>query len=78
MKPYILNLREERCPMALLRAKREHANSGGRGFIILIRDLSSMSDIVRFFEKHDIVVHVEERQDHYVLTVNNKRSYLDV
>lgn len=70
MKPYILNLREERCPMALLRAKREHANSDGGVFIILIRDLSSMSDIVRFFQKHNVAVQVEETQDHYVLTVN--------
>lgn len=71
MKPYILDLREERCPMALLRAKREYRNSIDRKLIIQIRDLSSKNDIVRFFQMQHVLVHIEEAPDHYLLVVNN-------
>jgi len=78
MKPYILDLREERCPMALLRAKKTCTNLRGDEFIIHIRDSNSMNDIVQFFDKQRISVFIEKKQYHYVLTVNSKRAYLDV
>lgn len=74
MKPYILDLREERCPMALLRAKRTCNKMDGAEFIIQIRDSSSMNDIVQFFIKQSISVYVEETLHHYVLTVNSMRA----
>lgn len=50
MKPNILDLRQERCPMALLLAKRHSVKlENGQSLLIHIADQSSMTDIVSFY-----------------------------
>ncbi len=73
MKPYTLDLREEGCPMALLLAKKAAGQLGDRELIIQIRDISSVKDIVRYFDKHKFSVQVENTKQHYLITVYNKR-----
>lgn len=77
MKPYILDLREEGCPMALLRAKRESRSLKTSTFIIQIRDAVSMQDIVRYFDKQGFFVQVEQTKSHFELTIDNKRAPQD-
>ncbi len=73
MKPYILDLREEGCPMALLLAKKKAAQLGDRELMIQIRDISSIKDIVRYFETHGFLVQTENIQQYYLITVYKKR-----
>ncbi len=52
MTPNILDLRQERCPMALLLAKRHSVKlEVGQSLIIYVSDNSSMKDIVTFLSK---------------------------
>lgn len=72
MKPYILDLCEEGCPMALLRAKRAGQMLNDRTLIIQIRETSSMKDIIRYFTNKAYSVRVETTEPFYVLTIDNK------
>ncbi|EGA71075.1 hypothetical protein VISI1226_21739 [Vibrio sinaloensis DSM 21326] len=70
MEPNILDLRQERCPLALLLAKR-HTNqlSHGQSCCVLIRDVSSMRDIEKFLQMHSFTLLTEEMDDHYRMHV---------
>lgn len=71
MEPNILDLRQERCPLTLLLAKR-HTNQlkVGEKCCILIRDSSSMSDIQKFLQKQSYEILLEEMDDYFLLYVN--------
>ncbi|TKF20480.1 sulfurtransferase TusA family protein [Vibrio genomosp. F6] len=70
MEPNILDLREERCPMALLLAKRRAILlQEGESLSIQISDTSSMQDIVSFLRlKQFDIVSVAHRSS-YTITV---------
>ncbi|MDW6017784.1 sulfurtransferase TusA family protein [Vibrio plantisponsor] len=54
MEPNILDLRQQRCPMALLLAKRHTAQlEAGDSVTILISDSSSFKDIESYLLKQD-------------------------
>lgn len=78
MEPYILDLRSEGCPMALLLAKRASKKEGAHGFKIYISDKSSMLDILRFLEKNHFSVHVEDDKKHHILTIIKMSTCSDV
>lgn len=69
MEPYILDLREEGCPMALLLAKRAGKTEGNRSLIIQVSDMSSQKDIIRYFDKCGFSVQVEAYNDYSTLTI---------
>lgn len=75
MKSHILDLREERCPLALLKAKRAWKSSDGNAFIIHIRDSVSKEDIVRFFRTNNVAVKVDKADCYYELTVNKREPF---
>ncbi len=51
MEPFILDLRQQRCPMSLLQAKRTRASlCDSTELRILSQDPSSVADMVRYFE----------------------------
>ncbi|PMH93219.1 oxidoreductase, partial [Vibrio splendidus] len=61
MTPNILDLRQERCPMALLLAKRHSVKlEVGQSLSIYVSDNSSMKDIVTFLSKqaYDVITEV--------------------
>ena len=74
MKPYILDLREQGCPMALLTVKRASRNLDNNKLIVQIRDISSKDDIVRYLHKQNFSVQVEQTKHHYELVVHNLES----
>lgn len=78
MKPDVLDLREEGCPMALLLAKRASKVMTQGELLIHIRDLSSMKDMVRYFDSHGFSVQVEDSEQDYILTINKMSTRSDV
>ena len=73
MKPNILDLRQERCPMALLLAKRHSVKlENGQSLLIHIADQSSMTDIVSFLSKHAFSVEIEACSGHHQIQVTKK------
>ncbi|WP_375751046.1 sulfurtransferase TusA family protein [Vibrio sp. HN007] len=74
MEPYILDLREEGCPMALLKAKRYSKSVGENEFVIYIADKSSLKDMIRYFDNNDFSVQVEEKLSHSTLTIIKKEN----
>ncbi len=73
-----LDLREQRCPIALLLAKRHViALTLGEKCTILVQDASSKSDIVRFLSQHSFQVDCVEFYNYYSLYVT-KGAKLDV
>ena len=73
-----LDLREQRCPIALLLAKRHVvALTLGEKCTILVQDASSKSDIVRFLRQHSFHVDCIELCNYYSLYVT-KGTKLDV
>ena len=73
MKPNILDLREERCPMALLLAKRYAARlENGQSLLIYISDMSSMKDIVSFLSQQAYSVEQKACSDFHQLQVIKK------
>ncbi|MDG3088833.1 sulfurtransferase TusA family protein [Vibrio hannami] len=74
MEPYILDLREERCPMALLKAKRYSKSVGKSEFIIHAVDRSSIKDMIRYFDNHNFFVQVDEKLNHSTLTIIKKEN----
>lgn len=74
MKPCILDLRSEGCPMALLRAKRFSRQHTGHPLIIYVTDNSSKRDIIRYFDKQNFRVQVDEQNMYSSLTVYTQES----
>ena len=74
MKPYILDLREQGCPMALLTVKRASRNLDNNKLIVLIRDVSSRDDIVRYLHKQNFSVQIEQKKHHYELVIHKLES----
>ncbi|GAB2655476.1 sulfurtransferase TusA family protein [Vibrio panuliri] len=73
-----LDLREQRCPLSLLLAKRHSmALVEGETLNILITDSSSKSDIVRFLSQHSFEVELKQCCDYYSLNVT-RGKVLDV
>ncbi|MGP8307341.1 sulfurtransferase TusA family protein [Vibrio sp. YIC-376] len=75
----LLDLREQRCPMALLLAKR-HTAEAFQGekqhhkLVIKVMDNSSKQDIVKYLNSQGYMVDCQPTSDHYTLTVFNKES----
>ncbi|MCG9676024.1 sulfurtransferase TusA family protein [Vibrio chagasii] len=78
MTPNILDLRQERCPMALLLAKRHSVKlEVGQSLSIYVSDSSSMKDIVTFLSKQAYVVMTEACSNYHHLLVTKKESQSD-
>ncbi len=80
MESMLLDLREQRCPLALLLAKR-HAAKCFQGektpfpqLVIQVSDSSSKQDIVNYLNTQGYMVACQPTSDHYTLTVCNKES----
>ncbi|MCG9597191.1 sulfurtransferase TusA family protein [Vibrio sp. Isolate25] len=70
MELNLLDLRQERCPMALLLAKRHtKALSEGQQTSIYVSDSSSLSDITSFLLKQSFELVCEELDGYYSLQV---------
>jgi TusA-related sulfurtransferase len=75
MTPNILDLRQERCPIALLLAKRHSVKlEAGQSLSIYISDNSSMKDIVRFLSKQAYTVFTEVCASYHHILVTKKES----
>ncbi|CAE6892274.1 Belongs to the sulfur carrier protein TusA family [Vibrio sp. B1ASS3] len=80
MESMLLDLREQRCPMALLLAKR-HAADVFQGetrkyhqLVIQVVDKSSKHDIVKYLLNQGYAVECQTSPEHFTLTVFNKES----
>ncbi|MCF8780868.1 sulfurtransferase TusA family protein [Vibrio sp. IRLE0018] len=75
-----LDLRQQRCPMSLLLAKRHSAElSEGSQLVIQVSDQGSMRDIVRYLQSRSFIVETKMEQDCYLLHITlNKESSYDV
>jgi TusA-related sulfurtransferase len=80
MESMLLDLRKQRCPLALLLAKRhtvaafEGENQQYHKLVIHVTDNSSKQDIVNYLNAQGYVVDCQPTSDHYTLTVFNKES----
>jgi len=75
MEPYTLDLCEERCPMALLKAKRFCAQlQPGEAVSILVTDKHSLHDMLRYFETHSFSVQRNESDRFSTLIVVRERQ----
>ena len=77
MTPNILDLRQERCPMALLLAKRHSVKlEVGQSLSIYVSDNSSMKDIVTFLSKqaYDVIAEVCSNYHHILVTKKELQS----
>ncbi|WP_135444108.1 sulfurtransferase TusA family protein [Vibrio tasmaniensis] len=77
MTPNILDLRQERCPIALLLAKRHSVKlEVGQSLSIYVSDNSSMKDIVTFLSKqaYDVIVEVCSNYHHLLVTKKELQS----
>ncbi|PTP71108.1 sulfurtransferase TusA family protein [Vibrio splendidus] len=78
MTPNILDLRQERCPMALLLAKRHSVKlEVGQSLSIYVSDNSSMKDIVTFLSKQAYDVITEVCSNYYHLLATKKELQSD-
>ena len=74
MTPNILDLRQERCLMALLLAKRHSVKlEVGQSLSIYVSDNSSMKDIVTFLSKqaYDVIAEVCSNY-HHILVIKKE------
>ncbi|KOO02118.1 sulfurtransferase TusA family protein [Vibrio nereis] len=73
MEPNILDLRQERCPLALLLAKR-HTNGlkVGEQCDILVCDASSMGDIKKYLQKQMVKFTCEELEGYFCMHVTKE------
>lgn len=73
MEPNILDLRQERCPLALLLAKR-HTNGVGIGeeIYILVSDPSSFSDIKKYLQKQMVKFSYEDLDGYFRMHVTKE------
>ncbi|MGR5235575.1 sulfurtransferase TusA family protein [Vibrio alfacsensis] len=76
----LLDLREQRCPMALLLAKRHAAEvfqeetHKYQQLVIQVVDSSSKRDIVKYLVTQGYTVECQSTPQHFTLTVFNKES----
>ncbi len=71
MKPNILDLREERCPMALLLAKRHTKSLAlNQSMHIWVKERQSMNDIEHYLREHGFTVERELMTECFCLQVN--------
>lgn len=69
-----LDLREERCPLALLLAKRNVAKlTSGERLDILVTDSSSMNDIISYLDKQPYKVELDNLENWYCITVTMEK-----
>ncbi|KJY81475.1 oxidoreductase [Vibrio galatheae] len=70
MEPNIFDLRQERCPMALLLAKRHTKNLvNGEQVLLLVADSSSLTDIKHYLQRHRYGVLCVEQEGYFRLHV---------
>lgn len=70
MTANILDLRSERCPMALLLAKRRSKILNcGESLTIYVSDQASMSDILRYLASQSLQVEVHHEPSFSVISV---------
>ena len=80
MESMLLDLREQRCPMALLLAKRYAADvfqgetQQYHQLVIQVVDKSSKHDIVKYLLNQGYAVDCQTSPEHFTLTVFNKES----
>ena len=80
MESMLLDLRAQRCPMALLLAKRHTAEifqeekQQYHKLVIKVMDNSSKQDIMKYLNAQGYMVDCQPTSDHYTLTVLNKES----
>lgn len=69
-----LDLREERCPLVLLLAKRNVAKlTSGERLDILVTDSSSMNDIISYLGKQPYTVELDNLENWYCITVTMEK-----
>jgi len=74
MEPNILDLRQERCPLALLLAKRHTTGlETGESCQILICDPSSMTDIKKFLQKQLFTFTCKEKDGYVCMHVTKEK-----
>ncbi|UAB71217.1 MULTISPECIES: sulfurtransferase TusA family protein [Vibrio] len=70
MNSYTLDLCEERCPMALLKAKRRAASLKTQEMLVIhSNDKSSVQDMIRYFSSALFSVRLEENESVSTLTI---------
>ncbi|EEY98682.1 hypothetical protein VOA_002507 [Vibrio sp. RC586] len=75
MEPIILDLREQRCPLALLLAKRAAvALLPNEWLTILIADPASQRDIENYLASQPFTYHCIQNHDHCSLRVSKETS----
>ncbi|MEZ8102108.1 sulfurtransferase TusA family protein [Vibrio bivalvicida] len=75
MEPNILDLRQERCPMALLLAKRHTKNlAAGEQTLLLVSDSSSYVDITHYLHQHVFKLICEEMDGYYRMQVSRSTN----
>ncbi len=67
MKPNILDLRDERCPMALLLVKRHIKAINRRRYIVWVSDKSAQQDIVNYLHHQGFKVMCINKDSDYCL-----------
>lgn len=76
MEPNILDLRQQRCPMALLLAKRHTAQlEVGDSVSILISDSGSLKDIQGYLLKQNYSCNNTDNDGYYLLEVVKETSF---
>jgi len=69
-----LDLRKERCPLALLLAKRNVVKlASGERLDILVTDSSSMNDIISYLEKQSYIMKLDNLENWYCITVTMEK-----
>lgn len=69
-----LDLRKERCPLALLLAKRNVVKlTSGERLDILVTDSSSMNDIISYLEKQSYIMKLDNLENGYCITVTMEK-----
>ncbi|WP_086982662.1 sulfurtransferase TusA family protein [Vibrio aphrogenes] len=75
MKDNCLDLRAERCPMALLLAKRHSKTlQQHQSLTILSHDQASVVDMTRYFSQYPYSVEVQQQQAEWTLLVTKKEQ----
>ncbi|KQB09041.1 sulfurtransferase TusA family protein [Vibrio metoecus] len=76
MEPNILDLREQRCPLALLLAKRATAALlPNESLTILIADPASLRDIEQYMAQQPVQCQRTQKHDHCSLMVSKETSF---
>ncbi len=73
MKANILDLRLERCPMALLLAKRAGKSlESGVKLDIYAQDSASIKDMLRYFRHQGFIVDVHSKPEFSIISLSHK------